>query len=128
MPLVSEVAEGVLEALEVNKDGSFGKILEDGELDEGCITRELWLVDMEGGTDGGPVSSSVVVKEADSRVQSEDRLMVSNIEGDKDELESPTPLRTITPKLVYNLPPDWLLKTVEEVQECVGISFAGYED
>lgn len=41
---------------------------------------------------------------------------------------SSIPLCTISPKLAFRLTSDWVLKKVEEVQECLGISCVGFEE
>lgn len=40
----------------------------------------------------------------------------------------PTPLRALLPHTPIRTESDWVLKNFEELQACVGISFAGYEE
>lgn len=43
-----------------------------------------------------------------------------------EHMDCPTPLSTIPPHSSTSFAPDWVLKKVEELKACVGISCASY--
>lgn len=63
-------------------------------------------------------------KRLDSNIQM-DEVEVASVE---EELGSPMPLRMLPPQIASKEILDWVLKKVEEIQVCMGLSCEGYEE